>query len=227
MDKIPFTVYDIFGYIAPGALLTVALDRFFPSSKILATASQDAFSGIVSFFLLYVIGQIIAAPSSYLLERLFAKKCLQDPRRVLLEPKNTAGLRILFKEYFNPLPGKVRDKIIKKSGMKKNKMKDGRQKDEKYDTIYQYIYSKVKKDTDALGRLNIFLNLFGFSRNISFAAFLLSFILLVNSFITGKWENNYWIVGFYGVSIIMLYRFLKFYRHYTYELYLSYLTEKK
>ena len=233
MNKISFTVYDIFAYIAPGSIIIASIDYFFTDCMLLSTASQDTMVGIVGIFLLYVVGHINAAPSSFFLERLFAKKFLRDPRRVLLETVKTRDCRLrclLFSEYFNPLPPTVQKKIISQVEKKNLKVEfDDKQKPKSeniFDVVFQLIYSAVKKDKDSLERLGIFLNLYGFARNISFAFFFIAAMLFINSHITGKWENNYWMLGFLGVGLIMLYRFLKFYRHYTYELYLSFLDVK-
>lgn len=224
MDKITFTVYDVFGYIIPGGLFAFSLHYFFPGLELGNVFKETIVDGLVGIFLIYVLGQLIATPSAFLLESLFIKKYLLDSRQLLLTPrKEIKGFKRMFPRHFEPLPCKIRISILSKFGLKENHIITT----DESDLIYQVAFSKVKTIEKALDRLYIFLNLYGFARNISFICLLVTLILLTNSIITYSWINNYWMLGIFCVSIIMLYRFLKFYRHYNYDLYLSFLSYKE
>jgi hypothetical protein len=221
MDKTPFSLYDFFGYLAPSILLVVSLDYFIYSQKMLAYAAQNVVTGVISLLLLYIIGQLIATPAALLLETLLVKKYLKEPKETLLKINPLVkGFKKIFSSYFKPLSPRVRINILKAFSLPENE----ELQTEKADEIYQLAFSKVKKDEKAIQRLYIFLNLYGFARNICFTSFLIAIILLINSLQTGTWYNNYWMLCYIIIGIIMLFRFLKFYRHYAYDLYLSFIS---
>lgn len=219
MDKIPFSFYDFFGYLAPGVLFVASIDYFYVDQELIKYASQNAITGIVSVLLIYVVGQIISTPSSYFLENILIKKLLKDPREILLlRNSKIRWFRKLLKSYYESFSVKIQDKILNELGVKETELKDS----EKYDELFQIAFSKVKKDEVALKRLYLFLNLYGFARNISFTCFLISLVFLSSPLFFGNWIKFYWIIGFLFAGTIMLFRFLKFYRLYTYDMYLSY-----
>lgn len=224
MDKISFTVYDVFGYIIPGALLLFAIDHFLLCPKLFNVENPTVVGGLISFSLFYIVGHMIATPSASILETSIVKHFLKDPRMLLIRTQGKGcKLMKLFPGHFKPLPTEVREKILSKFRLKEKQLITTYESD----VIFQIAFSKVKKDEKALARLSIFLNLYGFARNISFTCLFLALLLLINSFFTGVWKNYYCILSFLGVGIIMFYRFLKFYRHYTYDLYLSFLSYKE
>ena len=111
MDKIPFTIYDIFGYVIPGTILTFSINYFFPELRLFGFKEPTLIEGVIAFFLLYVVGHLIATPSALLLETLFVKKYLKDPQFLLLNPRgDVKGFKKLFPGHFLPI-----EKISKKT----------------------------------------------------------------------------------------------------------------
>ncbi|MFH1349886.1 MAG: hypothetical protein ABII26_03025, partial [Pseudomonadota bacterium] len=72
-------------------------------------------------------------------------------------------------------------------------------------------------------RLNTFLNLYGFSRNISMSGLLAASVLIIGMFSTGfSTQKMWWIIVALGICIGMFYRYLKFFKHYTEEVFRAY-----
>jgi hypothetical protein len=88
----------------------------------------------------------------------------------------------------------------------------------------------VKRDQATLERLNSFLNLYGFCRNLSLALILAVPLLLYGALrefdyktlqgING--DRLAWAAVALVASIGMFYRYLKFFRHYTVEVFMTY-----
>lgn len=226
MDKIPFSIYDFFGYLAPGVLLVASVDYFFVDQKLIEYADKNVLTGVISILLIYMLGHIIATPSAWFLESRLVKKNLKAPRETLFLTKyKITGFKKLFSAFYKPLSTEVKRGILEGLEIKKDTKLDK----EKCREIFQIAFSKVKTDEQSILSLNTFLYLYGFARNISLTCFIVAIMLFISTIISGVWANTYWIVGFLIAGITMLYRFLKFYRHYTYDMFLSYfaLTEKK
>jgi hypothetical protein len=226
MEKIPFSIYDFFGYLAPGILLVGSIDYFFIDQQLIKYAGENFLTGLISILLIYIIGHIISTPSYWLLEKVIIDKNLKPPRETLFQDKTSImGFKKLFSSYYNPFSEKVRNEIFKSLEIGK----DIKLNDEICKGIYQLAYSKVKIDEQSMLSLNTFLYLYGFARSISLTCFVVVIMLLISSIISGAWNNAYWILAFVVAGITMFYRFLKFYRYYSYDMFLSFLSliEKK
>lgn len=69
----------------------------------------------------------------------------------------------------------------------------------------------------------MFLNLYGFSRNISMAGLLAASVLIIGMISIGfSVQKMWWVIVAIGVFIGMFYRYLKFFRHYTEEVFRAY-----
>lgn len=69
----------------------------------------------------------------------------------------------------------------------------------------------------------MFLNLYGFSRNISMTALLAVPILIAGMISTGFEKHKlYWIIIALAIFVGMFYRYLKFFKHYTEEVFRAY-----
>jgi hypothetical protein len=114
MGRIPFSVYDFFGYLASGFLFLVSVDYFVGKQWILDKEFSITLS-LVGVVLAYVIGHIIANPSAWLLERIVVGKYLRYPSKNLLRKRPRVRSAKLFPGYYTPLPPIIRNKILKKA----------------------------------------------------------------------------------------------------------------
>ncbi len=216
MDKTPFSFYDFFGYLAPAILLTTAIDFALNNQALIHYAGSGVINGIVSLLLIYIVGHTLATPAGWLYETLLVKKILNKPSEVLLFNVEKKVGKKLFRGYYTALPVQIQEKIIEKAG------ESGIKTDHK--AIYQFAFSKVKSNHLYMERLNTFLNLYGFARNISFVCFVITFVLLFSALFYDNIHLIKWALLMLIPGMIMLYRFLKFYRHYAYELFLSFIS---
>ncbi len=219
MPKIPFSVYDFFGYLASGFLICVTLDYAVGDHWILRETlpvSYATFWIVVS----YIVGHICATPSSWLYERLLVGRVLGRPNTVLFtKPDESVGrwgkvLRRVFPGYFTPLPGKLQERIKSRATVEGQTLQG--------ETLFHHVRSKVKGHEVTWGNVQTFLHLYGFCRNISFALFVATGILLVAL----HWRLS--LITLLG-TVGMLYRYLKFHRQYSYEMFTTYpdLPERK
>ena len=91
MNRIPFSVYDFFGYLSTGFLIMVAVDFVSGSLRILGDNPTVAL-GIVWIVIAYISGQIIANPSAWLLKRMGIKHSTQRLGRYAVKMMRKEGM---------------------------------------------------------------------------------------------------------------------------------------
>ena len=87
MDRIPFTAYDFFGYLASGLFFLAGMDLIFGFPTLLGRNFTVVESAIL-FLSMYVTGQIVATPARAVLEDLLVAKILRRPNVNLLREKS-------------------------------------------------------------------------------------------------------------------------------------------
>lgn len=237
MKTIPFSFYDFFGYLAPGFLALAVFDLVFLNQKLYhADKSQIAFW----VFLVggaYLIGQVLAFFSYHFYERYIVGKWLQKPATNLLLNRDAGLAAKLFRQYYDPLPKQIREKILEKACGEKleiSHLKDAILSDKKYKNedlkmglegdlkaLYLHAYSLVKLNELAMAQQDTFLKLYGFARNISLSSLIVIPFILFQS-IRCFSQNWHWLVIFPVTGVAMFYVYLKFYRWHTRELFLAY-----
>jgi hypothetical protein len=72
-----------------------------------------------------------------------------------------------------------------------------------------------------MARLGAFLNQYGFSRNLTFAATVVGIGVLIAAWLLPGRDPQLWKCGatILVAGVLLLYRYLKFYRQYSYELF--------
>ncbi|HEV2671458.1 MAG TPA: hypothetical protein VGU74_10210, partial [Gemmatimonadales bacterium] len=101
MNRIPFSVYDFFGYLSTGFLILVAVA--YSTGRI--GQLHEPPGVVMGFFWLiaaYVVGHIIAHIASGLLEQKFLRGFLGSPEDHLLLPKKSGWKARLFPGNFTP-----------------------------------------------------------------------------------------------------------------------------
>jgi hypothetical protein len=213
VEKIPFRVYDFFAYLSSGTVMLVALDHVCRTGLL----NQDHTPPLVAVVLViaaYVSGQIVAHFSSFLLERLFVGKLLYRPSALLLggEP-HFLFLEKLFPNYHRGLPAGTKIRIREQSA--------ARGFDSRGEALFLHAYSIVTANEKAQARLDEFRNQYGFARNMSFAFITSSLMLAVGRYF-GDTLQPALVVLVFGAGVTLFYRYLKFFRQYSYELFIRY-----
>lgn len=213
MDKLPFSVYDFFGYLASGFLLLMTVD-YMAAGEWIMREHQNMVLAIFWIILSYITGQILAGPSAWLLERNIVGKWLKRPNVNLFQDQPSSWWVRFFPGYFTPLPKTTRERVMEKA-REAGVTETG-------EGLFVLAFGKVKMDKEAMARLNTFLNLYGFCRNIAFTSALCCVVILVGSWETGLSGHLTWILVALGCALGMFYRYLKFFRQYSYELFITY-----
>ncbi|MBA4064836.1 MAG: hypothetical protein C0501_14205 [Isosphaera sp.] len=133
--------------------------------------------------------------------------------------------RGVFPIYFKPLPKETRERVIKRS-TKEGFDKPGR-------ALFYHCHAIVKRDKTAFDRMTSFINVYGLCRNVCMAGLVAAVALVcgacqdlrvVGWHIEGEPNRPllWWAAAAVAVSVGMLYRYLKFFRHYTSEMFVSF-----
>lgn len=215
MNQLPFSVYDFFGYLASGVIVLGGLAAAFVGYEPL----QDPPSLLVGILLIitaYVVGHIVANLAGDLIERRLARNYLGAPTEILLGSRTPGGAAgAILPGYSTPLPSGVQDRIKELAG------------DRSGEALFFHCHAVMKSDSVVQSRLQAFLNLYGFCRNMTLALLIAAICLAVGLFVgtaeTGPDVGPGWWLGAAVLAALgMFYRYLKFYRQYAVELFTSY-----
>jgi hypothetical protein len=216
VKSIPFVSYDFFGYLASGLVVVTAFAFIQDAEWVLTGEIQPVYASL-GVVLIYVVGQVVATPAAWLYERLLVKRLLGKPEALLFSEQGTKGWKKLFFEYFEPLTPGIRTSVLRKAehyGVES----PGRE-------LFEMVWGQLKGKEALQSRLSTFLNNYGFARNMSFAC-LVAGLLILGDWLFGMASQPShsitWGWASLALSVGLLYRYLKFYRLYTYELFVTY-----
>jgi hypothetical protein len=215
MNQLPFSVYDFFGYLASGVVVLAGLTTAFIGYEPLQT-SPSLVVGLLLIIAAYVIGHIVGNLAGDLIERRLVRNRLRPPTEILLGSHTPGPLvRAILPGYSTPLPSRVQDQVKERAGGREG------------DALFFHCHAVMKSDPVVQGRLETFLNLYGFCRNmavaLSIAAICLAIGLMLDTVETGPdVPGGWWLAAAVSAALGMLYRYLKFYRQYAIELFTSY-----
>jgi hypothetical protein len=214
MEKIPFTSYDFWAYLSAGFMLLFALDLA-AGTNLLMRDSWTVVQGVVAVSVAYTAGQMVASASNVLFEKLLVGKLLGYPRNVLFgQPKAWPWVRRLLPSYFEPLPPETQRAALEKGG-KVGVSKPG-------EALFWPAHAAGRATPAVAGRMDKFLNLYGFCRNAAFVAFVDAAVLYWSYLQPGgpdvhlQWACLALVTGF-----AMTLRYLKFFRHFALEVFVS------
>jgi len=223
MDKVPFTVYDFFGYLASGFVLLAAVVTAFVGYEPLRTSP----SLLVGFFLLvvaYVTGHLVANIAGDLIERRIVRQWLGMPTAILIGSRTPSPIvRRILPGYSSALPAGVQRRITDRAE------REG--VNDRGEALFFHCHATMKGNAPVQARLDTFLNLYGFCRNTAMAL-LLSALALGVGLIVGTAETGpdvapgVWLASAVLAAIGLFYRYLKFLRQFGVELLTSYAESK-
>lgn len=216
MDKLPFSIYDFFACLSSGFVLIAAVDYAFNAGKLL-THDAAFLLDLVLIIGAYIVGHVVAEFASHIYERGIVRGRLGDPlNNLLATPSASERWRRVSKSYFQPLPEETQLRISKKA--------QARQFEGSGRGLFYHCHAIVKRDPVVLGRLGTFLNLYGFARNNSLAAFAAAPILVAGAIHShDDAGRKLWLAaGAIVAGIGLFYRYLKFFRLYAVEVLVSY-----
>lgn len=203
LSGLPFVAYDVFGYLASGFVVLIAVDHVANSGYLVASGTPTALVAL-GFLVIYITGQLISNFSAFLLERKLVQQWLGPAVPILLGRIRPRWQRI-FPGYGTALPNSMREKLLNRAAAKSIPADD----------LFHHAFARVKQDAGTLTRLNTFRAQYGFARNMSLA-------LTIAAGVEFYGGNTVLAVAALVAGLGMLYRYLKFFRQYTFEVLISY-----
>lgn len=162
--------------------------------------------------------------SSPLLEKAFVHGVLGRPSRVLLEKKPQSGLRKIYAaligQYFQPINDSLTDSLAQLPEEKRAAVAEA---------VFRAAVFEAKKHQVAYVRMDTFLRLYGFCRNVAFVALVaaVTFAIVGLFEVTGDegWNSDVaqklgWSAAAAAAGLGLVVRYLKFYRLYALEAFL-------
>jgi hypothetical protein len=212
MQCVPFDAYDFFGYLACGLLTVVGMELVLGFPPVL-----DLEPTLVSSSLLllgvYIAGQMAATPAKALLEDGFVGRILGKPSTTLFRRKASLLGRLLLPGYYKPLPHLIADRIRGRAEL------EGIQ--ETGETLFLHVrYSPdILANEKLILKLDAFINKYGFCRNVSFTTLVFGIALVTEALHVGDQALFEYGVTALVASVLLFYRYLKFYRQYAFEMF--------
>lgn len=214
-SKLPFTTFDFWAYLSAGFLLIFVAD-YVAGTGLLSRESWPIVQAVVAVSVAYVVGQLVASISAIFYERLIVGKVLGYPRDVLFgKAKASTLIQRAMPEYFRPLPEKVQLAALRKAS------EFG--EDEPGERLFWAAYSHARDLPAVMAKVDTFLTQYNFCRNIALVALLDSAILFWSHFFRAAPQENLnyaWLALIVGIG--MSFRYLKYFRLFSVEIYVSY-----
>jgi hypothetical protein len=214
MNKIPFSVYDFFAYLSSGAVLVATADYIW-GLGLLARTDIGALLGVAVLIITYVVGQTVAHFSSFFLEQIVVHRMLKRPSSLLMGAKpSLKPFKWLFPNYHRALAPATQESVRRQATARGCLAED--------EGLFQHAYPVVTAEERAQARLDDFRNQYGFARNMAFA-FLVAATSIAVAYRFGHQPVRLrWAALALLAGITMFYRYLKFFRQFSYELFLRY-----
>ena len=173
----------------------------------------------------------MAGPAKFLFEDLIVHRALGSPTKNLLNPRPRRLLNFFFPGFYKPLPSVTRVRLAAKI---KVLQLDGTDTEGVFLTI-RYA-PEVRASKSLIAKIDGFRDMYGFNRNVSFsllfaavcftiAAYVKGSHLLIHSLmamIKSSPRLMFQYINFKYAGALLFYRYLKFFRQYSYELFNSY-----
>jgi hypothetical protein len=215
LEKTPFSVYDFFAYLSSGSVWIVTVD-YVMGTGLLYRPNINFLVGVALVISAYVTGHIVAHFSAMILESGLVARLLGWPTPILMgEIPRFKSLGWIFRNYCHPLPSWTQQRVG-------SQMKARGQQGIMGDASFMHLYSVVTSNVAIQARVDDFRNLYGFARNMSFAFLSSATALVVAHYIGSHSVRLRWAILSAFAGVALLYRYLKFFRQFSYELLIRY-----
>jgi hypothetical protein len=209
---VPFSAYDFFAYLASGALIVATVDVLH-GQQWLFTKDHPLALDVFLILAAYILGHIVAQLSSTIFEYGLVGRGLLRPSFVLMG-RTRAGFKYIFRLYCRPLAQETRERVIEQA-RKRGFGGVG-------EALFLHVWSVMKQDAPTMARLDQFRNLYGFARNITLSLFVVALLIFIGPFDSRPGIAAGWAWCALALALVMLFRYLKFLRQYSYEILVSY-----
>ena len=216
MKELPFDPYDFFGYIASGLVLVVVAQLTLGFPKVFG-ADLKPFDMAVTVLAVYIAGQIVAGPAKAFFEDILVQRLLGSPTRNLLHPTRHRLLKFIFPGFYKPLPSGTRAKLEAKIAPMTTSEGDSE------DVFLAIRYAPEVLASDSLiAKINTFRDQYGFARNVSFSLLFAAVCFALFGHFKASESLIHFSIAALTAGTLLFYRYLKFYRQYSYELFNAY-----
>jgi hypothetical protein len=215
VKDLPFSVYDFFGYLAAGMVVLVGL-QFLGGAPPVLGREHSAMDTIALVLAIYIVGQVVAGIAKPVLEDFLVRRLLGPPSFVLVSARRSGVMPAIFRGYFTPLPERVRKRLVARAS------DEGAPSSGEALFLHIRFHGELRNDPALMKRLDAFLSQYGFARNVALALTVIGLSALVEARFVHRAN-----LPFYGTMSLLLgvgmfYRYLKFFRQYSYELFNCY-----
>lgn len=218
-QKIPFTTFDFWAFLSAGFLVLAAVDHI-NGGHLLAMDKWTVVQATIAMAAAYIVGQLVASLSAWLLEKVLVGKLLGAPRMTLFgAAKAWKWVRRCMPTYFEAMPPNAQTAVLEKA--QASGPTDG-------DTLFWVAFAYARATPAVMGRLETFLNQYSFARNVAIAALLDAAFLYWHY----RWNNgDSMSLQLSRAALLigggMLLRYLKYFRQYSLELFTAYAFSKQ
>ena len=171
MDKLPFSVYDFFGYLSAGFVLLVGLAAAFTGSESWQQ-TPGATVGLLLVVVAYTAGHVIANVSGYLIEGTLVRRVLGTPSTVLFQEHRPQWAKLL-PGYYRPLPPEQRQRVLSTCCRSRH------HQSRRGSLLPLFRRRKGARIHDDAAQH--FLNLYGFCRNMAVSTFIVAIALFAGT----------------------------------------------
>ena len=218
MLQLPFDTYDFFGYIASGVLVVAGMDLVLGFPDVLGR-DLKALDLVLLILAVYIAGQLVATPAKAVLEDGIVEKLLGRPNVNLFRERRPRLRWTLFPGFYKPLPPEIRKRVHVRANRE-----DAADSGEALFLHVRY-HPQIAGDEKLMTRLTSFLDKYGFARNLAFTNIVVGIALLSKEGLFGGAADPP--LARYGwtgvvVGVLLFYRYLKFFRQYSYEMFNTY-----
>ena len=212
MEKVPFGAYDFFGYVAPGLVVLAGLEWTLGYPHVLHADLKVAAIAVL-VLAVYVAGHVVAEPARAVLEDWVARRLLGPPSVNLLSASSPRLAGRLLGSYLVPLPAATQARV------KGRASREGCRETGEPLFLHARFHQETLANERLLAKLDRFVSLYGFARNMAFACLAVSIALGVKVAIgRGAPADATRAALLVGAGLLLFVRFLKFYRLYSFEL---------
>lgn len=215
MDKIPFTSFDFWSYLASGFLLLCAIDSA-AGYGLLARKDWTVIEGTLAASVAYVVGHVIAGFSSLILERGLVGRVVGWPSANLFGASTApAWIQKTLSFYYVQLPPETQKAVLDKSSTS-GVTSPG-------EALFWLAFAKARASDRTMARLADFLNQYSFCRNVALVSLVDAVILFwAHLQPTGIQQQLQFALIALVVGTALVARYLKFFRHYSLEVFTTY-----
>ena len=208
----PFTDYDFYAYLTSGAFFLSVMDLVFNDAAFLVRADWTFVQIVMAVAAAYVTGHIAATFAQLVIETFVVSKVFSKPIALQLGYKKPnlveRMLGVLVGRYYEPLEHTVQARIKENA---RSALSMTGERDVSAEDVFQAGFRKSFSVDGARGRIDSFLNQYGFCRNISFIALVATAIVGWDAYRT-EFPHEALVILVCGVVFLgMFIRFVKFY----------------